>query len=260
MTVPAIETDGLTKQYGDLTALADLSLTVESGALFGLLGPNGSGKTTTIEILTGQRKPDAGTASVLGIDPVANPREVREVVGILPEREDPPSFLTPREYLRFIGDVRELDDIDDRIERWADRLEFSETLDTVAADLSEGQRQRVMLGGTFVHDPELVFIDEPLVNLDPILQERVKRELRAYCNNGNTLFLSTHFVDVAADLCDRVGILDGGHLKGTQETAEFDDDDLLSYFMKTVEGGDMAIAAGRSGGVAAEPNEGGPDS
>ena len=256
VTVPAIETDGLTKQYGDLTALADLSLSVESGALFGLLGPNGSGKTTTIEILTGQRKPDAGTASVLGIDPVANPREVRDVVGILPEREDPPSFLTPREYLRFVGEVRELDDVDDRIDRWADRLEFTETLDTVAADLSEGQRQRVMLGQTFVHDPDLVFIDEPLVNLDPILQERVKRELRAYCADGNTLFLSTHFVDVAADLCDRVGILDGGHLRGTQETAEFDDDDLLDYFMETVDGGDVATAGGRSGGLAGETTPG----
>ncbi|WP_135662921.1 ABC transporter ATP-binding protein [Halorhabdus rudnickae] len=245
----AIETDRLTKRYGDLTALAELSLSVESGSLFGLLGPNGSGKTTTIEILTGQRRPDAGTARVLGIDPVANPREVRAAVGILPEREDPPSFLTPREYLRFVGDVRDLDDIDDRIERWAGRLEFAETLDTVAADLSEGQRQRVMLGATFVHDPDLVFIDEPLVNLDPILQERVKRELRAYCDAGNTLFLSTHFVDVAADLCDRVGVLDGGHLRGTQETDAFDDDDLLAYFMETVDGGGVATTGDRSRGV-----------
>ncbi|MFB6202828.1 MAG: ABC transporter ATP-binding protein, partial [Halorhabdus sp.] len=165
----AIETDGLTKRYGELTALTDFSLTVESGALFGLLGPNGSGKTTTIEILTGQREPDRGTARVLGLDPVADPRAVRTAVGILPEREEPPSFLTPREYLRFVGDVRDIDDIDARIERWADRLEFADTLDTLSADLSEGQRQRVMLGQTFLHDPDLVFIDEPLVNLDPIL-------------------------------------------------------------------------------------------
>ncbi|MFW5918304.1 MAG: ATP-binding cassette domain-containing protein, partial [Haloferacaceae archaeon] len=123
--MPAIETDELTKRYGDLTALADHSLTVESGTLFGLLGPNGSGKTTTIEILTGQRRPDSGTSSVLGLDPVASPREVRAAVGVLPEREDPPSFLTPREYLRFVGEVRELDDVDERIERWADRLEFA---------------------------------------------------------------------------------------------------------------------------------------
>ncbi|CCQ32676.1 ABC transporter related protein [Halorhabdus tiamatea SARL4B] len=240
----AIETAGLTKRYGELTALDDLSLTVESGSLFGLLGPNGSGKTTTIELLTGQRTPDSGSARVLGIDPVANPREVRAAVGILPEREDPPSFLTPREYLQFVGEVRDLEDVTERIERWADRLEFTETLDTVSADLSEGQRQRVMLGATFVHDPDLVFIDEPLVNLDPILQERVKRELRAYCEEGNTLFLSTHFVDVAADLCDRVAILDDGHLRGTQATGAFDDEDLLSYFLDTVDGGDVATGVG----------------
>ncbi|WP_136687881.1 ABC transporter ATP-binding protein [Halorhabdus amylolytica] len=263
--MPAVETDGLTKRYDDLTALADLSLSVESGTLFGLLGPNGSGKTTTISVLTGQRRPDAGTASVLDIDPVANPREVRSAVGILPEREDPPSFLTPREYLRFVGEVRELDDVDERIERWADRLEFAETLDTVSADLSEGQRQRVMLGQAFVHDPDLVFIDEPLVNLDPILQERVKQELRAYCDAGNTLFLSTHFVDVAADLCDRVGILDGGHLRGTRETDGFGADDLLSYFMETVEGGDVATTDRRSDSLqtgvseTTDAGEGAPD-
>jgi len=237
--VPAIETEGLTKRYGDLTALADLSLSVDAGTLFGLLGPNGSGKTTTIELLTGQRRPDDGTARVLGLDPATDPRAVRDAVGILPEREDPPSFLTPREYLRFVGDVRGLGDIDARIDRWAERLEFADRLDTVAADLSEGQRQRVMLGGTFLHDPDLVFIDEPLVNLDPILQERVKRELRAYCAAGNTLFLSTHFVDVAADLCDRVGVLDGGRLRGTRETDDVDDEALLSYFLETIDGGDL---------------------
>ena len=252
----AIEIEGLTKRYGDLTALADLSLSVESGSLFGLLGPNGSGKTTTIEILTGQRKPDDGTASVLGIDPVTSPQAVRAAVGILPEREDPPSFLTPREYLRFVGNVRELDDIEARIDRWAERLEFAETLDTVSADLSEGQRQRVMLGQAFVHDPDLVFIDEPLVNLDPILQERVKRELRAYCDAGNTLFLSTHFVDVAADLCDRVGVLDGGQLQGTRETGDITDDGLLSYFMETVEGGDIATTGALADGADSTPTAG----
>jgi ABC-2 type transport system ATP-binding protein len=248
--VPAIETDGLTKRYGDLTALSSLSLSVESGSLFGLLGPNGSGKTTTIGLLTGQRQPDAGSASVLGIDPIANPLEVRAAVGILPEREDPPSFLTPREYLRFVGDVRDLADADDRIGEWAERLEFTAALDTVAADLSEGQRQRVMLAQAFVHDPDLVFIDEPLVNLDPILQERVKAELRAYREAGNTVFLSTHFVDVAADLCDRVGILDGGHLRSTRDATDLDNDDLLEYFVEAVDSGGVATARGSTGTTA----------
>jgi ABC-2 type transport system ATP-binding protein len=111
--MPAVETTGLTKRYGDVVALSDLSLSVADGELFGLLGPNGSGKTATIEILTGQREPTGGSVSVLGKDPVTDPLSVRAAIGILPEREDPPSFLTPREYLQFVGDVRDIDDIED---------------------------------------------------------------------------------------------------------------------------------------------------
>jgi len=232
--MPAVETDGLTKRYGDVVALDELSLTVGDGELFGLLGPNGSGKTTTIEILTGQREPTAGSASVLGQDPVADPLAVRQAVGILPEREDPPSFLTPREYLQFVGDVRDIEDVDDRIERWAHKLEFRGVLDTLSGDLSEGERQRVMLSQTFIHEPELVFIDEPLVNLDPLMQEEVKRHLTEYCAEGNTLFLSTHFMAVAEELCTQVGIIADGQLVATRDTREFDEGELLETFAETV--------------------------
>jgi ABC-2 type transport system ATP-binding protein len=231
----AIETAGLTKRYGDVTALESLSLTVEQGELFGLLGPNGSGKTTTIEILAGQLTPSAGSASVLGHDPVEDPLAVREAIGILPEREDPPSFLTPREYLQFVGDVRGLDDVAGRIETWADQLSFDHKLDTLTTDLSEGERQRVMLAQAFVHEPSLVFIDEPLVNLDPILQEEVKDHLREYCEAGNTLFLSTHFVEVAEELCTDVAILREGELLATRDPRELDvEESLLEYFISTV--------------------------
>ncbi|MHB9286039.1 ABC transporter ATP-binding protein [Halobacteriales archaeon Cl-PHB] len=240
----AVETQGLTKRYGDVTALDDLSLSVESGSLYGLLGPNGSGKTTTIEILTGQREPSTGTASVLGVDPVSDPIEVRRRIGILPEREDPPSFLSPREYLEFVGEVRDLDDVDGRIDRWADRLEFRGIVDTLAADLSEGERQRVMLAQTFLHDPDLVFIDEPLVNLDPLMQEVVKEHLADYCAEGNTLFLSTHFVAVAAELCSNVGIIADGRLVAEPDPADLDGDRLLETFAAEVEAAPTAGPAG----------------
>jgi len=231
----AIETEGLTRRYGEVTALEDLSLTVDEGELFGLLGPNGSGKTTTIEILTGQLTPTSGSATVLSHDPVAEPLAVREAIGILPEREDPPSFLTPREYLQFVGDVRDLADVAGRIETWADRLSFSHKLDTLATDLSEGERQRVMLAQAFLHEPSLVFIDEPLVNLDPILQEEVKDHLQEYCDAGNTLFLSTHFVDVAEELCTDVAILREGELLATRDPRELaGEETLLEYFISTV--------------------------
>ncbi|WP_372480691.1 ABC transporter ATP-binding protein [Halomicrobium sp. HM KBTZ05] len=233
--MPAIETTGLTKEYGDLDALSGLSLTVGEGELFALLGPNGSGKTTTIEILTGQRTPTSGTATVLGHDPVAEPMAVRRTIGTLPEREDPPSFLTPREFLEFVCEVRELSDPDAHVERWAERLSFAETLDTLSTNLSEGQRQRVMLAAAFVHEPELVFIDEPLVNLDPIMQEQVKRHLADYCAEGNTIFLSTHFVEVAQELCTSVGIVSDGRLVATCDPRELDDGELLDVFVAEVD-------------------------
>ncbi|WP_436924367.1 ABC transporter ATP-binding protein [Halosimplex amylolyticum] len=247
----AIETNDLTRRYGDVTALDSLSLSVPEGELFGLLGPNGSGKTTTIEILTGQLDPTDGTAAVLGHDPVADPLAVREAVGILPEREDPPSFLTPREYLQFVGDVRGFDAAEDRIAEWADRLGFDHKLDTLSTDLSEGERQRVMLAQTFIHEPDLVFIDEPLVNLDPIMQAEVKDHMREYCERGNTLFLSTHFLEVAEELCTSVGIIRDGTLVAERDPADLDpDEQLLDYFRREVE-------AAESTGPGATGNDGG---
>lgn len=231
----AVETTNLTKAYGDVVALDGLDLTVDRGELYGLLGPNGSGKTTTIEILTGQRTPTTGTASVLGTDPVEEPLAVRKSVGILPEREDPPSFLTPREYLQFVGDVRAIDAIDERIEQWADRLQFRGILDTLSTDLSEGERQRVMLAQVFIHDPDLVFIDEPLVNLDPLMQADVKRQLQAYCEAGNTLFLSTHFMEVAEELCTTVGIIADGTLVNECDPRSLDGN-LLETFAHEIGG------------------------
>jgi len=238
--MPAVETTNLTKRYGDVVALDGLDLTVERGQLYGLLGPNGSGKTTTIEILTGQRTPTDGTASVLDTDPVEDPIEVRRSIGILPEREDPPSFLTPREYLQFVGDVRDIDSIDERIDRWARKFEFQGILDTLSGDLSEGERQRVMLAQVFVHEPDLAFIDEPLVNLDPLMQAEVKTHLREYCEDGNTLFLSTHFMEVAEALCTTVGIIADGQLVAERDPRTLDEE-LLEMFATEVEGEGNAV-------------------
>jgi ABC-2 type transport system ATP-binding protein len=241
--MPAVETTNLRKEYGDLIALDGLDLAVEAGELYGLLGPNGSGKTTTIEILTGQRTPTDGSASVLGVDPVSDPVGVRESIGILPEREDPPSFLTPREYLSFVGDVRDIDAVEERIETWASKFEFGGVLDTLSTDLSEGQRQRVMLAQVFIHEPDLVFIDEPLVNLDPLMQAEVKTHLREYCAAGNTLFLSTHFMEVAEQLCTRVGIIADGRLRTEQDPTTLDAG-LLETFASEV--GDEELEVARS--------------
>ena len=210
----AVVVDGVSKRYGDVIALDGLSLTVERGELFGFLGANGAGKTTTIKLLTGQRNPDEGSVSVLGRDPSANPVETRRHLGVLPEREDPPSFMTPREYFAFVGRVRDIDEatLAARVDGWTARFAFREQLDTLCTDLSRGQRQKVMITASFLHEPDLVFIDEPLANLDPVMQERLKSFLVDYTREDNTVFLSTHHVDVAEEICTRVGILDGGRL------------------------------------------------
>jgi len=235
----AIRTEGLTKTYGDLRALDGLDLTVERGELFGFLGPNGAGKTTTIRILTGQLRPDAGEADVLGVDPVAAPVAVREAIGVLPERESPPAFMTPREYFDFVGTVRGLDEetVARRVETWADRLDFAAKLDTLSTDLSRGQQQKVMIAQAFVHDPDAVFIDEPLANLDPIVQERVKSFLRDYVEDGNAAFISTHDIGVAEEICDRVGVVTEGELIADREPSALDpDESLLDLFLDDVEG------------------------
>jgi len=233
-TPPAVAVRGVTKRYGDVLALDDLSLSLPRGELFGFLGPNGAGKTTTITVLTGQRRPDAGEARVLGVDPAADPVAARRTVGVLPEREDPPSFLTPREYLQFVGRVRSMspDRVAERTEEWGDRLSLGGKLDTLGADLSRGQRQKVMLAAAFLHEPGLVFVDEPLANLDPIVQERVKAHLVDYADRGNTVFLSTHNIDVAEAICTRVGVLRAGRLVADSRPADLGpEESLLDAFV-----------------------------
>jgi ABC-2 type transport system ATP-binding protein len=235
----AVLAEELTKTYGDFRALDGLSLSVETGELFGFLGPNGAGKTTTIGILTGQLTPDGGRASVMGTDPTTDPVETRRRVGVLPEQESPPSFMTPREYLQFVGTVRDIDDdaVDERIDAWADRLAYREKLDTLNTDLSRGQQQKVMITQAFLHEPGVVFIDEPLANLDPIIQERVKRFVVDYADRDNAVFLSTHHIEVAEEVCTRVGIVNEGRLIARKRPADLDEgDSLLATFLENVEG------------------------
>jgi len=235
----AVLAEELTKTYGDFRALDGLSLSVDAGELFGFLGPNGAGKTTTIGVLTGQLTPDSGRASVLGTDPTTDPVETRRRVGVLPEQESPPSFMTPREYLQFVGTVRDIDDdrVDERIATWADRLSYREKLDTLNTDLSRGQQQKVMITQAFLHEPGVVFIDEPLANLDPIVQERVKRFVVDYADRDNTVFLSTHHIEVAEEVCTRVGIVNEGRLIARERPGDLAaGESLLSTFLENVEG------------------------
>jgi ABC-2 type transport system ATP-binding protein len=207
-----IEVQGLTKTYGDLAAVNAISLSVRKGELFGLLGPNGSGKTTMIKCLTGQLKPTAGDVRVMGMDAIAEPVRVRELVGITPEQETPPSFLTAEEYLHFVGHIRKIQDIEAQCSFWFDFLEFGDKRDVLCKDLSRGTRQKLMVAQAFLHKPELVLIDEPLINLDPLMQRKIKDYLTGYVKGGGTVFLSTHILEIAQEICTRIGIIHRGNL------------------------------------------------
>lgn len=231
-----IKIKDLSKKYDGVKALDGLSLQVDKGQLFGFIGPNGAGKTTTIEILTGQLMPSSGTCSVLGVDPVVQPKKVRSKIGILPEREDPPSFMTPREYFEFIGDVRNISDIDERIEDWAERLNFSSKLDKMNRTLSKGEKQKVMITQALIHSPRIAFIDEPLINLDPLIQERVKEFFVDYVEDDNTIFLSTHVMGLAEEVCSHIGIIADGKLldSGSIDEMMGEDEKLSESFLRKV--------------------------
>jgi len=207
-----IEMKNLTKNFGELKAVNNLSFSIKEGELFGLLGPNGSGKTTTVKLLTGQIKPTKGNATVLGINVLKDPVKVREMVGIIPEQETPPSFLTSEEYLHFVGKIRNLDKIEERSNNWFEFLEFEDQKNVLCKDLSRGTRQKLMFAQAFLHEPKIAFIDEPLINLDPIIQRKVKDYLQDFVKNSGTLFFSTHVLEIAEEICTRIGIIDKGAL------------------------------------------------
>lgn len=228
-----IDVQGLSKTYGDVWAVRDVTVTIDSGEIYGLLGPNGAGKTTTIEMLTGQTTPDSGSLTINGTNPVTDPVETREQLGILPERESPPTYLTPREYFELIAEVRGISDrqLEQEIRTWADRLDFTDQLDTLHTHLSRGQQQKAMITQAFLHSPSVVIIDEPLVNLDPIMQERVKESLQTYAEyDDNTVVLSTHDTSVANDICTRAGIVDSGSLTTEIDLTGEAPVDILDYF------------------------------
>ena len=207
-----IETQELTKQYGDLTAVDHVSIAIGEGELFGLLGPNGSGKTTTIKMLTGQLQPTSGTAMVAGIDPVRHPLQVKQAVGIIPEQETPPSFLTAEEYLQFVAAIRDIDDASERIDTWFIHLDFEGQRDVLCKDLSRGTRQKLMFAQAFLHEPAIAFVDEPLINLDPVIQRTVKDYMLRHVEKGGTIFLCTHVLEIAEEICTRICIIHHGFI------------------------------------------------
>jgi ABC-2 type transport system ATP-binding protein len=234
-----IEAVNVSKRFGEVEAVADVSLEVQAGEFFGLFGPNGAGKTTLLRMLTGQLDPDSGEIRTAGV-PHGDPMGIKRAVGIVPEVEAPPTFLTAREYLELSCRIRELDGVPVRVDRWLGFFEMDGMGDVLCRDLSKGQRQKVMLASAFVHEPRVLLLDEPFINLDPIFQRRVREYLRGLVDEGRTVFMCTHILEIAERLCTRVAVINRGRIvdQGTIDQMRVaDGEGLEEIFMRLVEAG-----------------------
>ena len=224
------------KDFGGVKALDRVSLTVSKGDFYGFFGPNGAGKTTLIRILTGQLAPSSGSIDVLGVDVVKEPLRVKELIGIVPEVESPPTYLTAYEYLYFVGKVRNLDKLEDRIDRWLTFFDLEEKKGTICKDMSKGMRQKLMLASAFIHEPALLFLDEPFINLDPIYQRTLREYLEGYVSKGGTVFMASHILEIAERLCNRLSIVNLGKVVAQGSMEEFlrGGETLEKLFMRSV--------------------------
>jgi len=237
----AIVVRDLCKEYGTKVALDNVTFEVQEGSFFGCFGPNGAGKSTLLRILTGQIQQTSGEAKVLDLDCRTQGLEVKKVIGIVPEVESPPSYLTASEFLYFSGKVRGLADLDKRIERWLEFFDLQEARGTLCRDLSKGMRQKVMLASAFIHEPRILFLDEPFINLDPIYQRKLREYLLQLRAEGRTIFLNSHILEIAQRLCQEVIILDKGMVKAREnmDSLKAKGEDLEALFMRLVGGTDV---------------------
>jgi ABC-2 type transport system ATP-binding protein len=209
-----IETRNLVKKYGDKLAVKDVSLSVHGGEVFGFLGPNGAGKTTTIKVIVGLLQPTSGTVTVSGYDIQAQPLPAKAASGYVPDTPNLYAKLTGRELLRFVGDLYNLDRsrVAQRTEELLRVLDLAEAADNTIDSYSHGMQQKASLAAALMHDPKVLVLDEPTVGLDPKSARLIKDLLRQMAERGAAVFLSTHILEIAERMCDRIGIINKGEL------------------------------------------------
>lgn len=207
-----LEIKNLTKKFGDKVAVDNIDLSVKSGEIYGFLGPNGAGKTTTIKMIVGMLMPDGGSISVDGIDAIHDDVEAKRQIAYVPDSPEIYDIMTGRQYLNFIADVFELSDEErnKQIDRYAEVFEMQDNLDVMIAGYSHGMKQKIVIMGALIHSPKLLILDEPMVGLDAKSSFRLKEIMRALADEGRTVFFSTHVMEVAENLCDRIGIINRG--------------------------------------------------
>jgi ABC-2 type transport system ATP-binding protein len=211
-----IELINVSKSYnrGKIKAVDDLLLTIPSGEIFGFLGPNGAGKTTTIKMIVGLLRPDAGRIAVEGIDVVADPLKAKQLMTYVPDYPAVYERLTGLEYLNFIGDAYGVPRKAriERIHRWLEVFELASVIANPIQSFSHGMKQKIVLMAALLPAPQVMILDEPLIGLDPRAAYQLKDLFREHCEQGKTLLFSTHIMEVAEKLCDRIGIIHKGRL------------------------------------------------
>ena len=218
-----IQFEHVVKQYGKsgVRAVDDLNLTGEQGKVFGCIGPNGAGKTTTIKLLTGILQPTSGRVLVGGRDMAHEPIEAKRLIGFVPDSHETYDRLTGLEYLRFMADIYGVSSEARKahIEKYLSLFELEDAAGQQIRSYSRGMKQKLTIIGALIHQPPVWVLDEPMVGLDPRAAHILKEEMRRHCEAGNTVFFSTHVLEVAEKLCDEIAIIDKGRVvaQGTLE-------------------------------------------
>ena len=240
-----ISVEKLSKSFKDVQAVDDLSFHINRGEIYGLLGPNGAGKTTTIKLILGLLEADAGHISVLGLNPEKNEIEIKNRIGYVSEEPLIYKSLTPKELFNFIASIRKLDgeEITPKLAQYLESLSAVEYYERLISTLSRGNKQKIQIIAAIMHDPDILIMDEPLTGLDAKSVKVVKEILELHTKRGGAVLFSTHIMEIAEDICDRIGIINQGKMvaEGTMETlkqgvsAMDEDMDLEDIFLKLTE-------------------------
>ncbi|MBC8317628.1 MAG: ABC transporter ATP-binding protein [Desulfobulbaceae bacterium] len=236
---PALEVTHLSKNFSDFKAVEDISLTIEKGEIFGFLGPNGAGKTTTIKMMAGLLKPDSGSITIGGHNLAKDPLVCKKITGYIPDRPYLYEKLTGRELLQFIASLYHLSGEEfEKCQRYLELFDLTDWQDHLIESYSHGMRQKLIMTSVFMLDSPLIIVDEPMVGLDPKSARIVKELFKQHARSGKTIFLSTHSLEIAEELCNRIGIILKGRLKslGTVDTlrkeAKMEGSDLEDVFLE----------------------------
>lgn len=233
-----LEIKHLTKTFGEKRAVDDLSLEIKNGEIYGFIGHNGAGKTTTLKSVCGIQSFDSGEITLDGVSVTADPLTFKKRIAYIPDNPDLYEFMTGIKYLNFIADIFGVGEKErqERIKKYSDIFELTADLAQPIGAYSHGMKQKLSIISAWIHEPEMIIMDEPFVGLDPVASHKLKEMMREVCDNGGAIFFSTHVLDVAEKLCDKVAIIKDGKLikSGTMEEVK-GDDSLEAAFLELEE-------------------------